>query len=148
MSEHDDNSVSDSAALPRCVFTPNAPPPVGHYCQGVVAGGFVFVSGQGGLRSDGGLIPGGAGPQARQAITNIAEILKAAHPRLTLRNVTRVTIYYTDIEKDASAVNAVYKEMFSFGIDPYKPARMVFQVAKQPIPDARVSIDAQALLPG
>jgi 2-iminobutanoate/2-iminopropanoate deaminase len=147
MSEHDHNTPSDAAVLPRCIFTPNAPTPVGHYCQGVVAGGFVFVSGQGGLLPNGGgLIPGGAGAEARQAITNITEILKAAHPRLTLRSVTRVTIYYTDIERDAAAVNAVYKEMFSFD-DQYKPARMVFQVAKQPIADARVSIDAQALLP-
>jgi 2-iminobutanoate/2-iminopropanoate deaminase len=144
MTQHEPNDIN-SAASPRCINSKDAPQPVGPYCQAVVAGGFVFVSGQGGLDKNGNLVPGGVVPEARQAIGNIQAILKAAHPECSLRHVVRVTIYYSDI-RDGPKVNEVYQQMFGFA-DGFKPARMVFQVASQPIPGAHISIDAQAVLP-
>jgi 2-iminobutanoate/2-iminopropanoate deaminase len=144
MTQHEPNDIN-SAALPRCVKSNDAPAPVGPYCQAVIAGGFIFVSGQGGLDSSGKLVPGGVVPEARQAISNIKAILTAAHPRCTLRQVVRVTVYYSDI-RDGGEVNKVYQELFTFS-DGFKPARMVFQVASQPIQGAHISIDAQAVLP-
>ena len=139
MSEH---SESSSVSAPRCIFTEKAPKPVGHYCQARVTGGLVFVSGQGGLvPPENRMVPGGAGAQAEQALKNISAILLAAGS--SMRHVTRVTIYYTDLDRDKDEVNKAYAKAFDFR-DGYKPARMVFQVAKQPIPDALVSIDAIA----
>ena len=132
---------TENAALPRCLNTENAPKPIGHYCQAVVAGGFIFISGQGGFLPNGTLIPGGAANEAQQAIENIDAILKAAG--VGLRQVVRVTIYYSDI-RDGAEVNKVYEKKFNFG--GYKPARMVFQIASPPVPGTRVWMDAQAVL--
>lgn len=131
-----------NAALPECIYTERAPKPIGHYCQGVVAGGFIFISGQGGFLPDGSPVQGSAANEARQAIRNIAAILDAAG--VGLRQVVRVTIYYSNIA-DGRAVNEVYQEMFNFS-DGYKPARMVFQIANPPVPGTRVWMDAQAVL--
>ena len=144
MTQHERDDIN-AAALPRCVNSTDAPKPVGPYSQAVVAAGFIFVSGQGGLDRNGNLVPGGVVPEARQAISNIQAILKAAHSGCSLRHVVRVTIYYSDI-RDGPKVNEVYEQMFKFS-DGFKPARMVFQVASQPIPGAHISIEAQAVLP-
>jgi reactive intermediate/imine deaminase len=123
-----------------CVDTKDAPPPFGDaYCQAVAAGGFVFVSGQGGFLANGTLVPGGAAAEARQALLNIKTILAAA--RVPMSAVVRTTIYYSDL-RDAPAVNEVYKEVFA---DKVKPARMVYQVASPPVAGTRVWIDAQAV---
>jgi 2-iminobutanoate/2-iminopropanoate deaminase len=75
-----------------CIYTDQAPRPFGDaYCQAVAAGGFVFVSGQGGFLRDGTLVPGGAAAEARQALLNIQAILAAV--RVPLKNVVRTTIY-------------------------------------------------------
>ncbi len=123
-----------------CIDTDRAPRPFGDaYCQAVAAGGFVFVSGQGGFLANGTLVPGGAAAEARQALRNIEEILAKA--RVPLTAVVRTTIYYSDL-RDAAAVNEVYKEFFN---GPVKPARMVVQVASPPVAGTRVWIDAQAV---
>lgn len=124
-----------------CIYTDQAPRPFGDaYCQAVAAGGFVFVSGQGGFLRDGTLVPGGAAAEARQALLNIQAILAAV--RVPFKNVVRTTIYYSDL-RDAAAVNEVYKTFFD---DEVKPARMVYQVASPPVAGTRVWIDAQAVL--
>jgi 2-iminobutanoate/2-iminopropanoate deaminase len=124
-----------------CIDTDRAPRPFGDaYCQAVVAGGFVFVSGQGGFLADGTLVPGGAAAEARQALRNIEAILAKAGVGLSA--VVRTTIYYSDL-RDAAAVNEVYKGVFK---DPVKPARMVYQVASPPVAGTRVWIDAQAVI--
>ena len=132
----------ENLALPECIYTERAPKPIGHYCQAVVAGGFIFVSGQGGFLPDGTPVQGGAANEARQAIRNIGAILDAAG--VGLRQVVRVTIYYSNIT-DGRDVNRVYEEMFNFS-DEFKPARMVFQVANPPVAGTRVWMDAQAAL--
>jgi 2-iminobutanoate/2-iminopropanoate deaminase len=141
MTNTDTENVIDSRLLPRCLSTRNAPAPIGHYCQAVVAGDFIFISGQGGFLPNGTLIPGGAAKEAEQAIENIDAILKAAG--VGLRQVVRVTIYYSDI-RDGAEVNKVYEKKFNFGS--YKPARMVFQIASPPVAGTRVWMDAQAVL--
>jgi 2-iminobutanoate/2-iminopropanoate deaminase len=142
MTKPDAENTIDSPPLPRCLYTANAPKPIGYYCQGVVAGGFIFISGQGGFLPDGSPVSGGAANEARQAIKNIAAILGAAG--VGLRQVVRITIYYSDI-RDGAEVNKVYEEMFKFS-DGYKPARMVLQVANPPVSGTRVWLDAQAVL--
>lgn len=61
------------------ITTPNAPKPLAGYSQGVKAGGFVFVAGQGPFDPATGQV---AGPsiqdQTRQCLKNVDAILRAA----------------------------------------------------------------------
>lgn len=101
------------------VETPEAPIPLGHYSQAVVANGLVFVAGQFGLLPGGFKFPeGGVGPQTAQALQNIASILAAAGSRLD--KVVNVNILVTDIE-NWTIVNEVYQGVFG----DHRPARAV-----------------------
>ncbi|HEX2695606.1 MAG TPA: Rid family hydrolase, partial [Acidobacteriota bacterium] len=61
------------------IRTDKAPKAIGPYSQGVVANGFVFVSGQ--IPFDpatGELVTGSIEDQARRALSNVAAVLNAA----------------------------------------------------------------------
>jgi 2-iminobutanoate/2-iminopropanoate deaminase len=123
------------------VHTDRAPAAVGAYSQAVRAGSLVFVSGQIALDPQTGELSGDtAARQARQALTNLAEILKAAGT--SLDRVVKCTVMLDSID-DFAAVNAVYAEFFPS--DP--PARAAYAVAKLPR-GALVEIDAIALEQG
>jgi len=101
------------------VFTTDAPPPAGHYSQGMIHQGLVFVSGQ--LPID----PVSGKPrvasieeQTRLAIANVAAVLDAAGS--SLDRVIKTTVYVSDIDLWAR-VNAVYAERFG----DHRPARAV-----------------------
>ena len=88
------------------ICTPQAPQPGGHYSQAIVHNGLVFVSGQ--LSVDpktGEKRLGSIEEQTEQALSNVAEILKAANSDLS--QVLKMTVYVADIELWA-AVNTVY----------------------------------------
>ena len=67
------------------------------------------------------IVSGGAVPEARQALTNMGRILKAAHTGF--ENVVKTTVLMADIN-DLAAVNEVYKEFFTSNY----PARATYQV--------------------
>ena len=121
-----------------CISTPDAPPPIGPYCQGNIAGPFVFTAEEGGDTPDGTLPPTIEG-QTDQAINNIEAILKAGDCSLT--DVAKVTVYLTDLTNFA-AMNGVYAKRFK---PPY-PVRSILQTAL-PAPGALVAMDAIALRP-
>lgn len=85
------------------------------------------------------LAPGGAADQARQCLTNLAAILKAAGS--SPAHVVKTTVLLADMA-DFGAVNAVYGEMFP--VDP--PARACFAVKTLPL-GALVEIEAVAVVP-
>ncbi len=121
----------------RIVETPEAPAAVGPYSQAVVAGGWVFCSGQIGLDpARGELVGGGTADQARRALENLTAVLRAAGAGWT--DVVRTTIYLVDMA-DFAEVNAIYAEFA--GEAP--PARATVAVAALPL-GARVEIDAVA----
>ena len=65
--------------MKKVVATDGAPAAIGPYSQGIIAGQFVFVSGQTPLDpKTGKLVEGGIGEQTRRALDNIAAILEAA----------------------------------------------------------------------
>ena len=99
------------------VSTSEAPAAGGHYSQAVVANGFVFVAGQLPIRPGGG-IPEGVEAQTRQALANVAAILKAAGSGLD--KIVSATIYVSDIAHWPE-VNRVYAEV----LGAHKPARTV-----------------------
>jgi len=97
-------------------------PPGGHYSHAVVAGGFVFVSGQLPFHPDGKVDPTMTfGEQSRQALANLKAALAAAGA--TLSDVVKVTVYVASIENWAE-FNSAYAEVFG----EHRPARAVVPV--------------------
>ena len=101
------------------INTSDSPSPGGHYSQGVVYNGLVFVSGQ--LLIDPKTGDKKLGPieeQTLQALQNVEGIVRAAGSDLS--RVLKVTVYVADIDL-WSAVNEVYKKFFG----EHRPARAV-----------------------
>ena len=101
------------------IKTEDAPPPAGHYSQGVAHNGLLFVSGQ--LPIDPHAGDQHIGPiedQTRQVLENVAAILRAGGA--TLGDVLKVTVYVSDIDLWGQ-VNQVYAEFFG----EHRPARAV-----------------------
>jgi 2-iminobutanoate/2-iminopropanoate deaminase len=119
------------------VKTPSAPAAIGPYSQGIVAGGFLFVSGQIPLDpATGEMVPGDIAQQVRRVLENLKGILVAAGSGMD--RVVRTTVYLLDLG-EFSKMNEVYREYF--GVNP--PARSTVGVAALP-KGARVEIDAIA----
>ena len=103
------------------IVTEKAPLPRGHYAQATKANGFVFVSGQLPLTSDGhAALAEGLEAQVQQALTNVREVLLAAGT--DLQRLLSVQIYVSDIEI-WPRVNKLYQEF----IGNPAPARTVVQ---------------------
>lgn len=87
----------------------NAPTPAGPYSHAVVAGGYVYVSGQGPVQPETGEMPDAFAEQVRQTLNNLKTILEAAGSGL--EHVVKVNAYVTDLTR-FSEFNEVYKEFF------------------------------------
>ncbi len=87
----------------------NAPEPAGPYSHAVVAGDFVYVSGQGPVRPETGEMPDSFEEQVHQTLNNLKSILEAAGSGLN--HVVKVNAYITDLTR-FSEFNEVYKEFF------------------------------------
>jgi 2-iminobutanoate/2-iminopropanoate deaminase len=123
------------------VATPSAPPVAGPYSPAVRAGDWLVLAGQVGLDpGTGKLVDGGAGAQARQALSNISATLGDAGA--TLADVAKASVFVTNIADDFAAVNQAYAEAF----DDHRPARTTVQVAALPA-DALVEIEVWAYRP-
>jgi 2-iminobutanoate/2-iminopropanoate deaminase len=119
------------------VSSPDAPPAVGPYSQGIATGAFVFLAGQIPLvRDTGKFVEGGITEQAEQVIANIKALLGSQG--LDLSDVVKATVFLADMEEFA-AMNAVYTKHFTGT----PPARSTVQVARLP-KDARVEIEVIA----
>lgn len=91
------------------VRSDQAPPPAGPYSQAIVAGGFVFASGQRPADPVTGAIPSGVEEQTEQVLKNLAAVLGAAGS--SLADVVKVTAHLADIS-DFDAFNRVYTRYF------------------------------------
>jgi 2-iminobutanoate/2-iminopropanoate deaminase len=87
----------------------NAPEPAGPYSHAVVAGGFVYVSGQGPVQPETGEMPDAFEEQVRQTLSNLKTILESAGSGL--EHVVKINAYITDLTR-FPAFNEVYKEFF------------------------------------
>ena len=124
--------------MKRIIKTEDAPKAIGPYSQAVVAGGFVFASGQ--IPTDpatGQFVEGGVSEQTRQVLRNLSKVLEAAGTGL--ERVVKTTVFLADMN-DFAAMNEVYARFF--GENP--PARSTVEAARLPR-DARVEIDVIAL---
>lgn len=107
------------------ISTDKAPAAIGPYSQGIVAGDFLFASGQIPINPANGEITGSnITEQADQAIRNVGEILKEAGT--SYDNVVKTTCFLADMA-DFAAFNAVYEKYFT-----QKPARSCVAVKQLP----------------
>lgn len=119
------------------IKTTNAPGAIGPYSQAIKSNGFVFVSGQIPLTSDGNLKTGDIKKQTIQVMENLKAILQAAGT--SFDKAIKTTIYLEDIN-DFATVNEIYGSYFS---GENKPARTTVQVAKLP-KNVKIEIDCIA----
>jgi 2-iminobutanoate/2-iminopropanoate deaminase len=116
----------------------HAPQAIGPYSQAVVAGGFVFASGQIPIDpATGQFVEGGIVEQTEQVLRNVSKLLEAAGT--SLARVVKTTVFLADMN-DFAAMNEAYARFF--GAEP--PARSTVQAARLPR-DARVEIEVVAL---
>jgi 2-iminobutanoate/2-iminopropanoate deaminase len=122
----------------RPIETQEAPHPLGPYSQAVVAGPWIFVSGQLGIDPrTGRLAADDLERQTTQALDNIATILLAADSGW--EKVVRVEIFLTDL-RDMEVVDALYGERVQGMV---QPARQLLQISKLPH-KARIAVSCIA----
>lgn len=98
--------------------------------------GLVFLSGNLGVKSGVGLVPGGIGPETRQTMDNIKRDLASVD--LSMDRIIKCTVMLADMA-EWSEFNSVYKEYFEGNY----PARSAFG-ASALAANARVEIECIA----
>ncbi len=117
------------------------PEPISHYTDGVVAGGWIWVSGMLALDAMGTLVGGDdVIAQAERVHENIEAVLAKAGANFA--DVVKVTVYLRRIE-DRAAVNTVRRRFFGES----RPASTLVEVSAFVLPGALVEIDAVAKQP-
>ncbi|XP_040079604.1 2-iminobutanoate/2-iminopropanoate deaminase-like [Ixodes scapularis] len=107
------------------------------YSAGVRVGNTTYVSGRTGGDPLDGLVPGGIGPETRQALNAIRRLLQVYE--YDLNTVVKVTVYLADMN-DYEEMNEVYSEIFKN----HYPARSVVQAIYVP-EGSRLIVDAIAV---
>jgi 2-iminobutanoate/2-iminopropanoate deaminase len=109
------------------------------FAEAVRVGEMLYLSGLLGTDSTGQLVPGGIGPETRQALTNVATVL--ARHGATLAQVIKCTVMLADIGEWA-AMNEVYVTFFQTHL----PARSAFGTTGLAL-GARLELECVAVLP-
>jgi reactive intermediate/imine deaminase len=116
-------SLPLAAAERRVVFPPGAKP-VGPYSPGIIAGDFLYVSGQGARDANNQFAPTPEG-QVRQTLENVRTIVEAAG--LTMEHIVYAHVYlHPSVSYDA--LNAVWVQYFTKNL----PARATLGVHRMP----------------
>lgn len=124
--------------LKRFIYTNKAPEPAGVYSQGIVAGGFVFVSGQ--LPIDpqtNKMVEKDIKKQTRQVFKNIEKILETED--LGLSNIVKISAFLLNIN-DFKGMNEVFQEFF-----PENPPARTTTTVKEFPGDVLIEIDTIAI---
>jgi reactive intermediate/imine deaminase len=121
------------------IRAPGQPEPISHYTDAVRAGDLVFVSGCVPVDAEGALVGGDdVVAQARQALSNVGEVLAAAGA--SFADVAKVTVFLTDID-DRPRINPVRREFFGDA----RPASTVVEVSRLAVPGAKIEVEAVAV---
>ncbi len=120
----------------RIIQTEKAPAAIGPYSQAVIAGGFLFTSGQLGIEPDTGVLPQDIEGQTKQSLENIRAILEEAG--LQKEDVIKTVVYLKNMS-DFAIVNGIYAAFFG----EHKPARSCVEVSRLP-KDGLVEIEVIA----
>jgi len=94
----------------KVINTEKAPAPIGPYNQSVMAGGFLFISGQIAIDpATGNMVSGDIKAETHQCMKNLEAILDEA--KLTFEHVVKTTIFIADMNLFAE-VNEIYGSYF------------------------------------
>lgn len=130
--------------MSETINPPGWPRPSG-YANGVVAEGrFLAISGQIGWNERNELVGDDLLAQARQALTNVVAVLRAAGA--APQHLVRLTWYITDKSEyraSLEALGAAYREI----VGAHYPAMALVQVAALLEEGAKVEIEATAIVP-
>lgn len=107
------------------IKTSNAPAAIGPYSQAIVVGNMLFTSGQIPIDPKTGEIPEGVEAHARQALTNVKNLIEAAGA--SIDNVVKTTVFIKNMD-DFAKINEIYAQYFT---EPF-PARSCVEVARLP----------------
>lgn len=107
------------------IKTANAPAAIGPYSQAIVSGNMLYTSGQIPINPETGEIPEGVEAQARQALTNVKNLIEASGA--SIDNVVKTSVFIKNMN-DFAKINEIYAEFFT---EPY-PARSCVEVAALP----------------
>ena len=122
----------------KIISTQKSPKAIGPYNQGIVAGGFLFTSGQLPMNPKTGEIASSIEVQTKQVLDNLKAIIEAAGS--SMENVVKCTVYLKNMN-DFDAVNKIYSTYFQNN----PPARVCVEVSKM-AKNALVEIDAIAFI--
>ena len=122
--------------MEKVIETPDAPPAIGPYSQGMRFGNLVYTSGQLPINPETGEVSEDTKEQAHQCLKNLKAVLQAAGS--SLNRVKKVTVFVRDMD-EFSNINEVYKQYFKV---PY-PVRTLVEVSRLP-KDVKVEIEALA----
>ena len=102
------------------VLSPDAPSPSGGYSQGIVAGDFLYLSGQGPYGPSGARVGTTIAEQVRQVLENLDAVARATGA--TLQDAVRVGMYISDMAH-FDEMDGEYRRFFA---EP-RPARTTIQ---------------------
>ena len=126
--------------MKKVIYSNEAPKPLGVYSQGVVGGGFIFISGQLPINSKANkFVEQDIKKQTRQIFKNIERIL--AIEDAGLKDILKISAFLLTLD-NFKEMNEVFQEFFS--INP--PARTTTTVKEFP-PGVLIEVDVIALKP-
>ena len=120
--------------MKNVISTDKAPAAIGPYSQAIEVNGMVYTSGIIPVDPATGNIPEGSKEQAKQALTNLSNLLQAAGT--SMDNVIKTTVFIKEMN-DFVAINEVYATYFTGAF----PARSCVEVARLP-KDVMLEIEA------
>ncbi|MCF2642984.1 MAG: RidA family protein [Lachnospiraceae bacterium] len=123
--------------MKKVISTPKAPAAIGPYSQAIEVNGMVYTSGIIPVVPETGEIPEGSEAQAKQALTNLSNLLEAAGTNMD--NVVKTVVFIKEMN-DFGTINEVYKTFFTSDF----PARSCVEVARLP-KDVMLEIEAIAI---
>ncbi|MFR8171705.1 MAG: RidA family protein [Marvinbryantia sp.] len=123
--------------MKQVISTEKAPAAIGPYSQAIEVNGMVYTSGVIPVDPATGEIPAGVEAQARQAFSNLANLLEAAGT--SMAQAVKTTVFIKEMN-DFGRINEIYAEYFT---KPY-PARSCVEVARLP-KDVLLEIEVIAL---
>ncbi|MBQ5431629.1 MAG: RidA family protein [Lachnospiraceae bacterium] len=120
--------------MKKVIATDKAPAAIGPYSQAIEVGNLLFTSGVIPVDPATGEIPEGSAAQAKQAFTNLKNLIEASGT--TMDKVIKTVVFIKEMN-DFGAINEVYAEFFP---QPY-PARSCVEVARLP-KDVMLEVEA------
>jgi len=129
-------ALSAFAAEKKVVTPAGGVPPVGPYSPGIFVGDYLYVSGQGSTRPEGG-IPATTEEQTTVTLSNVRRIVEGAG--LTMDHIVYAHVYLRDIG-GVDAMNRAWAAAFPKN----PPARVVLGVEKMPV-DTPVEVTVVAV---